>query len=189
MTDFPIAVQCALNRVVVVGSTGSGKTTLARQLSALLTLPHVELDALNWDPNWTSAPTDVFRQRTDEASRGDRWVVDGNYSKVRDIVWRRADTLVWLDYPLAIILWRLFWRTLGRVRSGEELWNGNRESAREAFLSRDSLFLWALKTYRRRKREYPAVLTRPEYAHLIVFRHRSPGETERWLDRVRKRPV
>ena len=85
-----------MTRVVIVGSTGSGKTTLARQLSRLLDVPHTELDALNWEANWVMAPTDVFRQRTQDALKGDAWVVDGNYSAVRDLVWPRATVLVWL---------------------------------------------------------------------------------------------
>ena len=88
---------------------------------------HVELDALNWEPNWTTAPTDVFRRRVTEAVRGDRWIVDGNYSDVRDVVWSRATALVWLDYSLARTLGRLFWRTFRRVFTREDLWSGNRE--------------------------------------------------------------
>lgn len=189
MNEPPVPIHRPLNRIVVVGSTGSGKTTLARQLSLILGLSHVELDALHWDPHWTPAPTEVFRQRVERALRAESWVVDGNYSTVRDIVWSRADTLVWLDYPLALIFWRLLGRTISRGRSGTELWNGNRERLREQFLSRDSIFLWALKTYHRRKREYPALLNRTEYADLAVFRHRSPRDTEAWLSCVRKRSL
>jgi adenylate kinase family enzyme len=168
-------------RIAVVGSTGSGKTTLARQLARLLDLTHVELDALHWDPNWTPAPTPVFRERTAAALGGPAWAVDGNYSKVRDIVWARADTVIWLDYPLALILWRLSRRTFWRLINRVELWNGNRERFREQFFSRDSIFLWALTTYRRRRQEFPALLTRPEHAHLTVVRLRSPQSTRRLL--------
>ncbi|HBY99094.1 MAG: hypothetical protein M5U01_42110 [Ardenticatenaceae bacterium] len=168
-------------RIVVIGTTGSGKTTLARQLARRLGLPHVELDALNWGPNWSAAPVDVLRERTAQALSGDAWVIDGNYSRVRDIVWGRADTVVWLDYPLPVIMARLVRRTLRRITTREELWGGNRESWRVQLLSRDSLFLWALQTYRRRRREYPELLARPEYAHLQIVRLRSPREAEAWL--------
>lgn len=168
-------------RIVVVGTTGSGKTTLAGSLAAGMGCPHVELDALHWEPGWRQAPLEVFRARVSHALEGDAWVVDGNYSKVRDIVWPRAEGVVWLDHSLPVILYQLLRRTLRRVYTQEQLWNENREHFRTAFLSRDSLFLWALKTYRRRRRETPHLLSQPEYAHLRSVRLTSPRETRRWL--------
>ncbi len=169
-------------RINVVGVTGSGKTTLARQVAACLNVPHIELDALHWDPDWQEAPVELFRSRVSEALAAPAWTVDGNYSQARDIVWRRADTVVWLDFSLPIILVRLFKRTLRRVITQEELWNGNREDWRNAFFSRESLFLWAITTYSRRKREYPQLFKRPEYAHLTVVRLTGPRATARWLE-------
>ena len=169
------------HRIVVVGTTGSGKTTLARHLARRLKVTHVELDALHWDPNWTSTPTPIFRDRTAAALGGAAWTVDGNYSKVRDIIWARADTVIWLDYSLPLILWRLSRRTLWRLITRVELWNGNRERFREQFFSRDSLFLWVLSTYRRRRQEYPPLFARPEYAHLMVVHLRSPRSSRRLL--------
>lgn len=168
-------------RVAVVGTTGAGKTTLARHLAHRLAVPHVELDALYWGPNWTPVPADLFRQRTALAVAEDAWVMDGNYHVVRDLVWSRATTVVWLDYPLLLILARLLRRTLRRTLSREELWSGNRERFREQFLSRESLFLWAFRTYRRRRREYPAFFKEPAYSHLAVVRLSSPRATEDWL--------
>lgn len=171
------------HRIAVVGVTGSGKTTLAQQLAGRLNLPHVELDALYWQANWTASPTDVFRARVAEALNGERWVVDGNYREARDIVWRRADTLIWLDYPLPLVLWRLLRRTAKRVFRREILWNGNHETLR-AHLGRDSLFLWALKSYPKLRRQYPLVLRAPEYAHLQVVHLVSPRQTRLWLSGV-----
>ncbi len=168
-------------RINVVGTTGSGKTTLARRLAQLFGVSHIELDALHWGPNWTPRPLDLFRERTAQALRGDRWTVDGNYSKVRDIIWSRADTVVWLDYALPVIMGRLVWRTLQRVVTGEELWSGNRERLRNQLFSRDSLFLWALNTYHRRRREYPILFASLEYAHLTVVHLRSPRAARDWL--------
>jgi len=170
-------------RIAVVGTTGSGKTTLARQLAICFGIPQIELDALHRGPNWAAAPVEKLRERTAQALSGETWVADGNYSEVRDIVWGRADTLIWLDYPLRVILWRLLRRSLRRSLLHEELWNSNRESLRAQFASRDSLFLWALHTYWRRKREFPALLAKPEYAHLTLVRLHSPGDTRRWLPR------
>jgi adenylate kinase family enzyme len=168
-------------RIVVIGTTGSGKTTMARRLSQKLGVPHVELDALHWEPNWTEASNEVFRERVERALRCDEWVVDGNYGVVRDIVWGRADTIIWLDYTLPVMLWRLTRRTLRRIATQEELWGGNRESVRTTFFSRDSLFVWQLTTYRRRRRENPSLLARPEHSHLQVVRLPSPSAARRWL--------
>jgi adenylate kinase family enzyme len=171
-------------RIVVVGTTGSGKTTLAGNLAQRLGYPHIEMDALHWEPNWTEAPLDRFRTRVSEALAGEVWITDGNYSKVRDIVWGRAEMLVWLDYPLRVNMWRLFRRAIRRSVTQEELWSGNRETFRKQFLSRDSLFIWALKTYRRRKRDYTTLPARPEYSHLEVVRLRAPRETRMWLSEL-----
>ncbi len=171
-------------RIVVIGSTCSGKTTLAAQLAQLLGVCHVELDALNWQPNWIQSPPEVFRACVADALSANAWVVDGNYSKARDIVWGRADTIIWLDYALPVILARLTKRTLRRVITRQELWNGNRETLRGALLSRDSLFMWALKTYRRRRKETPIWFAKPEYWHLTIIHLRSPRATERWLAQI-----
>jgi adenylate kinase family enzyme len=184
MARDPATSLTGCRRIVVTGTTGSGKTTLARRLAGHLGVPLIELDALHWGPGWTPAPTDLFHARAAAATAGDGWVVDGNYGAVRDIVWPRADTVVWLDYPLAVNLWRLARRSLRRGLTREELYSGNRESLREQFLSRDSLFVWALKSHGRRRREYPAQFVRPEHAHLAVVRLRSPRATHRWLARV-----
>jgi adenylate kinase family enzyme len=169
-----------MQRINVIGTSGSGKTTVARRAAEALGFPHVELDALNWGPGWEAAPLDVFRGRVSVATRGSPWVVDGNYGKVRDIVWGRADTVVWLDYGFPRIFLRLLWRTLRRVVLRERLWGDNRESLTAA-LGKDSLLLWAITSHPRRKKEYPKLMAAPEYAHLRFLRHDSPRETEEWL--------
>jgi adenylate kinase family enzyme len=171
----------AYRRVNVVGTSAAGKTTFAKALAARLGVPSVELDALHWETGWTEAPTAVLRQRVTEASAGDAWVVDGNYSAVRDIVWGRAEAVVWLDFPLRTVLWRYASRTRRRLRTGEELWpgTGNRERLSMHLLSRDSLLWWILSTYRRRRREYPGLLAaRPQ---LVTVRLRSAREADAWL--------
>ena len=171
----------SLERVSVIGVTGSGKTTFAASLAAKLEVPHIELDALHWEPDWVMADLEVFRNRVERVVAGDRWVVDGNYSKVRDLVWGRADSVVWLDYSFALTFMRLLRRTMARVATGTELWNGNRERFVEQFLSRESLFLWAIKTYARYRATFPSLLASPEYFHLRVVRLKGPREAQLWL--------
>src|SRR2546426_11974087 len=178
--QIPRSKQLSHRRISVVGTIGSGKTTFARNASTLLGVPHVELDALHWEPNWREAPNDLFRERVKQSLQGDSWVVDGNYHQVRDIVWSRANTVVWLDYPFGTIIARLAIRTLRRILTHEKLWNSNQEHIRGLF-TRDSVFMWAIRTYRRRRRQYPALLSRPENSHLKFVRLRSTVEATRCL--------
>jgi adenylate kinase family enzyme len=144
-----------MKRVVVFGTTGSGKSTLAEKLAQQKGLRLIELDALYWGRDWQGAPVELFRHRVERETRDGDWIVVGNYGQVRDLVWRPADTLIWLDLPLSIVMWRLFWRTLRRVVSGEELWGtGNRETWRNAFFSRQSILVWAWKTHRRNRQRF-----------------------------------
>lgn len=170
-----------LHRIVVVGSTGSGKTTLAARAAGRLGTAHIEMDALFWGPNWSPRPYDELRPLIDEVTDEASWVLDGNYSRIRDIVWPKADTVVWLDYGLQLIMWRLWWRTMRRVFLREILWNHNRERFWSQFLSRESLFLWVLKKYHVYRHEYPLLFKQPEYEHLEVIHLRSPRDTESWL--------
>lgn len=165
----------------MLGTSGSGKTTFARALGARLGVPHVELDALHHGPGWVEAPAEAFRARVEEAVRASEgWVVDGNYEgKLGDLVLAEVDTVVWLDMPLALSLWRLWWRTIGRIARRTELWNGNRESLRNAFVGRESLFAWAVTSHLRRRRTLPARLARLEGVEVV--RLRSPRQASRWL--------
>jgi len=181
--QIPRSHQLPHQRISVVGTIGSGKTTFARKTSTLLGVPNVELDALHWEPDWAEAPNDLFRARVKQSLQGNSWVVDGNYHQVRDIVWSQADTVVWLDYPFRTIIGRLAMRTLRRILTHEQLWNGNQEHIRGLF-SRDSVFMWALRTYRRRRRQYPILLSRPENLHLRVVRLRSPREATEFLSEL-----
>jgi adenylate kinase family enzyme len=117
----------SVQRISVVGNSGSGKTTLARSLAGVLGLPHLELDAVFHQPGWQPLDRSIFRARVDEFTLARGWVVDGNYSAVRDIVWSRADTVIWLDLPRWRVMRQVVGRTLRRVATGAELWNGNRE--------------------------------------------------------------
>ncbi len=177
-------------RIAVLGMTASGKSTLAKQLARLIGVPHVELDGIVHGPNWVDLPDEEFRARTADALSGDGWVVDGNYSAVRDLTIGQAETVIWLDYPIIIPLWRVFPRTLRRIIRREELWNGNRETWRGALFSRDSLVIWIVTKHHTRRREFAAVFGAPEHAHRILVRLRSPRATARWLRGItRSRPA
>ena len=176
-------------RFVVVGTTGSGKSTVAAALATARGLPHVELDALHWEPDWVEAPDDVFRRRVQDAvAHADTgWVVDGNYlEKVEDVVWPEADTVVWLDLPFRVVMDRLSRRTVRRMRTREELWQGNRERP-SSLLTRDSIILWAIRTHRSNRDRFGSRARDPRYAHLDFVRLRSSADIERFLAAERGR--
>ena len=170
-----------MQRVVVVGSSGSGKTTVARELAERLGVRCVGLDALHHGPNWTEASADELREAVIRELGGrSGWVVDGNYyGKLGDLVLRQADTVVWLDLPLRMCLVRLWHRTLHRIRDDVELWNGNRETWRGAFWGRESLFWWTIRHHDVRRRRWPARFAR--LPNLGVVRLRTPRDVEAWL--------
>lgn len=173
-------------RVLILGRTGSGKTTLARELSAVIGVPHVELDALYFGPNFSTIPLALLRERTSAAIAEDRWVTDGNKSAVRDLVWPRADTIIWLDYPWAVSIWRLgkraLWRTSVLRAEAAEV-NGNAGLAR-TFVTGTKSVLTALRSHMGQRHEYLRMFAQPENQHLAVVRLRSPRATRRWLARV-----
>lgn len=168
-------------RFVVVGTSGSGKTAFASRLARVRGVPHIELDALHWEPDWTEAADDVFHARVEAATSAPGWVVDGNYKAERPFIWQRADALVWLDFQFHLVMWRLLTRTIRRAARNEELWKGNRESFRMSFLSKDSVVLWGLTTYHRRRREYSELLERGEFPHLTVYHFKTPAAAEKFL--------
>lgn len=181
-----------MRRVVVVGNSGSGKTTLADEVAARLGVPHIELDAHFHRAGWTPTPPSEFaaavRAALDTADhRSGGWVVCGNYQAVRAGIWARADTIVWLDLPRRVVMWRVTRRSVGRVVRRSELWNGNREALRHLVALHDperSIVRWAWDGVERYQRQYVALMAGSTWADLRWYRLRSPGEVARWADGV-----
>ena len=167
--------------VVVASASGNGKTTLARVLAERLGVPFIELDALVHGPNWEETSDEELRRRLEPLLAGDGWVADGAYQhKLGNFVLDRADTVVWLDLPLHVWLPRLTRRTWRRLHGREQLWNGNQESLRNAFWGRESLFVWAIRSHFRRRREWPGALSNRN-----VIRLKHPREVDAFTDQRR----
>ena len=173
-------------RISVVGTTGSGKTTLARALSAQLGLPYIEMDALNWQAGWrdlSRSDPEEFVRRVTVAIAPDAWVRDSAYGLVRDLVWQRATHLIWLDYDRPIIMFRVIRRSLIRAALRTELWAGNRE--RWSHMLRPSHPIrWAWSTGDWRRKDFEERIERQDYAHLVVLRLRRPREAEQLLRQI-----
>jgi adenylate kinase family enzyme len=161
-----------VRRVSVVGNAGSGKTTLGRALADRLGVSFVELDSVFHQPGWRPLPVDEFRRRVEELVAGDGWVMDGNYSAVRDLVWARADTVVWLDLPRRTVMWQVVSRTLRRTLTRVELWNGNREPLAGLFRldPERSIIRWAWLKHDVYSDRFAAAARDPAFGHLSFVR-------------------
>jgi adenylate kinase family enzyme len=146
-------------------------------LSHALGLPHTELDVLYWGPDWTPRPPEEFRSRVEAAVAAPSWIVDGNYSVVRDLVWGNATTVVWLNYPFSLVFPRAVGRTLRRIVTREPLFADNRESL--SIIDPEWIPWWVLRTFWRRRREYPLLFRQPEFSHLEVLEFTRPIQAER----------
>jgi adenylate kinase family enzyme len=175
-----------MERVVVIGSSCAGKTTLARRVAEAIASPHIELDAIHWGPNWSEAPTEEFRAEVERLVEGGSWVVDGNYGKVRDIVWPRATDAVWLNYSFPVVFGRALARTLRRIILREPLFNENRESFRNTFLSRESILWWVITTFRGRRRQYRTLSESGTFPDLRWTELRHPRDAERLVETLRE---
>ena len=172
-----------VHRVSVVGNSGSGKSTLAATLAAHLDAPWIELDSIYHQPGWNPLPALDFRARVEALVAGDAWVIDGNYTAVRDLVWARADTVVWIDLPRPIVMRRIIGRTFRRAARSQELWNGNREPWSN-WLTLDperSIIMWAWAQHAKYRVRYAEAMADPDLGHLTFVRLRSPAEIRAFL--------
>jgi len=174
-----------VRRVAVVGNSGSGKTVLGRALAERLEVPFVELDAIFHQPGWEPMPTADFRSRVEAIVDRESWVVDGNYSAVRDLVWARADTIVYFDLPRHVVMRQVVLRTLRRTVTREELWNGNREPLRGLLLTdpERSIIRWAWAKHQQYRTRFAGYMRDPAYAHLAFVRIGSRSDARRLLAR------
>lgn len=176
------------SRINVVGTSGSGKTTIGRRIAGVLRLPFHELDALHWQPGWQETPREDLRQQLIQIVQQDAWVLDGNYDHFRDEKWRRVQMVVWIDLSLPQTLWQVTKRTVMRSLSRKEIWPNteNRETMARALFTRDSILRWALTTHRANRRLYSELMRSSEYAHLRFVRLASNSDTAKFLTQLQQ---
>lgn len=171
----------SFSKIVIVGTSGAGKTTLAQAIAHKYELSDIELDALYWEPHWTPAEPTAFQSRVQNAVDNKGWVVHGNYSKVRDMIWSKADVIIWLDYPRHLVWWRIVRRTVHRAFTRAKVCGDNTESFRLSFFSKESIILWSLRTYNRNRKLYSSLMQDPQFGPKFI-RVRSPAEARRLLE-------
>lgn len=174
-----------LKRVVVIGSSCVGKTTFAQNLAEVLNVKHIEMDRLNWLPEWQERSTEELREIVRKESSAESWVLDGNYSRVRDITWTRATHIVWLNLSFPVVFYRAVKRTTLRAYTGEDICNGNRETFRQSFLSTDSMILWVLRTFHSRRQRYKKQIEENREMSLKFLVFKNSKEVEDFLDNLK----
>ena len=175
-----------MRRVVVLGTSGSGKTAVAGALSDLLGVPHLEMDSVFHRGGWSATPDEVFKEEVGRFASAARWVADGNYTShgTREILWPRADTFVWLDLPRRVVMKRVIWRTLRRVATREELWSGVTEPWSNLYSldPEKNIMLWAWTTFEHNRAKYERCLEDGSWDHATIHRLRSVEDVEGFLE-------
>jgi adenylate kinase family enzyme len=170
-------------RVVVVGTSGSGKSTFAQKLAAATGASYIELDLLNWGPGWfdrSKETPEAFIATVAQVTLAQNWVLAGNYRIVRPLIMSRARDVVWLDLPRALVMRQVITRSIWRAAFGGEVFPGCREEWRRMLL-KDHPIRWAFDTYHRRRETYTAMMADPAFQHLRFHRCRSRKQVQETL--------
>jgi len=175
-------------RINVVGTSGSGKTTFCKSLSAILKIDHIEIDKVFWRPNW-QMPTDeeFFTDLSNALNNRSTWILDGNYARTIPIKWVNVEVVIWLDYSFSRTLLQALKRAIFRSITGKELWEGtgNRETFRKSFFSKDSIILWTIMTHKKVRKMYESLTKNEKYSHITFIRLRSPSESDKFLKQLK----
>jgi adenylate kinase family enzyme len=169
-----------VQRVIVCGISGSGKTTFARELAVRAGLPYHEMDALYHGPGWV--PIATFEDDVAAIVARDRWVFDSHgYQQVRDLMWGQADTVVWLDYSRRVVMSRVLRRSFHRASTRRPMFNGNTETFR-SWLDPEHPVQWAWTQYDARRQDMLTRFADPAYAHLDRITFTRTDQARAWLD-------
>lgn len=171
-----------MRRVLVIGHCGAGKSTLATELGSILDLPVIHLDQHFWNPGWVETEKGAWREKVRELVSGDRWIIDGNYDGTLDIRLPRADTVIFLDFPTRVCMWRIAKRIItGYGKSRPDLAPGCPEKIDWEFI----LYTWR---FRRdiRPRVFAALEEYYRDRRLIVFT--KPAEARAFVSSMNDAP-
>lgn len=175
-----------MDRINIIGCSGSGKSTFGRKLSSILDIKYYELDSLFWKPNWEQTDKDDFFDKAKSIVNTESWVIDGNYRRIEQIKFNRADTIIWIDTPFYLTMIQAFKRAIRRIKNKEELWEGtgNRETIRKTFFSKNSILLWTMTNYRRINKRYTDLFKSGRYEDTSRIRLKTRKEKELFLKKL-----
>ncbi|MDM8517551.1 hypothetical protein QUF76_15250 [Desulfobacterales bacterium HSG16] len=173
-----MCIKKRLQKTIVIGTSCCGKTTFAGRLAATLQSHHIELDAIYWLPGWNPRNTLDFINMVESKTSRDNWVTDGNYKNVREIILPRATAIIWLNYTLPRVFYQAIKRTITRSWTKEALYSGNFESFQKSFFSRESILLWVLTSFNKRKRTYGKLFNEKPFPDMSYIEFRRPCDAE-----------
>lgn len=187
MSSIDVNRLSRIDRVHIIGTCGSGKSTFGRQFAAHLKIPFVEMDSLYWGPNWTEHADEEFLANVKSITDRARWVLDGNYTRTTPVKWRQVQLVIWLDISFMRTVFRVSTRCVKRALGKTEIWpgTGNRETLRKSFFSRQSVILWSITSYSRNRKMYSEIMESQEYDHVWFVRLRSKREVRSFLETAR----
>lgn len=176
-----------MRKIIIGGSIGAGKSTLAKALSRKLNIPHVELDNFYWLPEWQVRPMDQLKNLVEKTTSAQEWIICGNYSKLKEFTTDRADTIIWLDYPFLTCFWQALKRYIRNIINKQKCCNGNQETWGRLFFSKNSILLWLISTFRQRNKRYAAMFTTEKdlfYKDKTFVRLKSHKQAKSWLEKI-----
>ncbi|WP_198160399.1 (d)CMP kinase [Photobacterium jeanii] len=173
-----------MQKINVVGTSGSGKSTFSQKLAKTLNYPYLEMDAIYWQPNWQESSDEEFMAALNSELAQPNWVLDGNYNRTISVKWAEVDTVIWIDYSFPRTVFQAVKRAIKRSLSGTELWagTGNIETFQKCFFSRDSIILWTLSTFKSNRKRYQAMFADPQYQHINFIRLTSPKKAQGFIN-------
>jgi adenylate kinase family enzyme len=170
-----------MNRVLIIGTSGCGKSTLAKRVSERLQLPFFPSDGFYWEPGWKIATQDKVHKMVWNIACQDTWVLDGNFDEIHDLVWRRADCIIWLDYSLMTIFVQIATRNFRWALTRQKIWSGNMMTLQRAISGIQHM----VNSYSQKKKKYPFWLS--EIPNIVFHRFRTRDETEMWIQNITKK--
>ncbi|MBK22634.1 MAG: adenylate kinase [Halobacteriovorax sp.] len=175
-----------MKKILVVGSSCTGKTSTARLIEKELGIPFTDMDDLFWKPNWGESSEEELRLKMTKATDAESWVMSGNFRRTNDITWARADAIVWLNLPFPVVLRQAIYRTLKRILTKESICNGNRETFSKVFFSRSSILMWVFRTYPTMFERYKEVQKKPLYKTYKFFEFHDHYEVRNWINSLKE---
>lgn len=174
-----------MKKIIIVGVTGSGKSTFSKSLSQRLNIPHIQLDSLYWKANWEGSSDEEFFAKIEKAIDQLGWIVDGNYNRSNHLTWKNADTVIWIDFPFWLTFYQNVSRSITRAIIRKEIWEGtgNRESFLRMF-SKDSIVLWLFKVYWKQEARYQERMNDSQFKHITFYRLKSRREVSHFLENL-----